>query len=36
MENTNILDLVTAGIALLIFIGGLLMMYTTIFTTKWK
>ncbi|AFY58946.1 hypothetical protein Riv7116_6620 [Rivularia sp. PCC 7116] len=36
MENTNILDLVTAGIALLILIGGMLMMFTTVFTTKGK
>ena len=34
MENTNTLDLVTGGIALLILIGGMLMMFTTIFTTK--
>jgi len=34
MENTNVLDLVTGGIAILILIGGMLMMYTTIFTTK--
>ncbi|BAY87050.1 hypothetical protein NIES267_65610 [Calothrix parasitica NIES-267] len=34
MENTNILDLLTGGIALLILIGGMLMMFTTIFTTK--
>jgi len=36
MENTNVLDLVTGGIAILILIGGMLMMYTTIFTTKEK
>jgi len=36
MENTNVLDLVTGGIAILILIGGMLMMYTTIFTTKRK
>ena len=34
MENTNTLDLITGGIALLILIGGMLMMFTTIFTTK--
>ena len=34
MENTNTLDLVTGGIAFLILIGGMLMMFTTIFTTK--
>jgi hypothetical protein len=36
MENTNTLDLITAGIALFIFLGGMLMMYTTVFTTKGK
>jgi len=36
MENTNTLDLITGGIALLILIGGMLMMFTTIFTTKNK
>ena len=36
MENTNIIDLVTAGIALLILIGGFLMMFTTLLTTKGK
>jgi hypothetical protein len=34
--ETNVLDLVTGGIALLILIGGMLMMYTTVFTTKRK
>ncbi|MBE9211705.1 hypothetical protein IQ247_03065 [Plectonema cf. radiosum LEGE 06105] len=34
MENTNILDLVTAGLALSILIGGFLMMFTNVFTTK--
>jgi len=34
MENTNVLDLVTGGIAILILIGGMLMMYTTIFTKR--
>jgi len=34
MENTNVLDLVTGGIAILILIGGMLMMYPLFFTTK--
>lgn len=34
MENTQILDLITGGIGLLILVGGILMMFTTIFTTK--
>jgi len=35
MENTNLLDLVAGGM-IVILIGGMLMMYTTIFTTKGK
>jgi hypothetical protein len=34
MENTQILDLITGGIGLFILVGGILMMFTTIFTTK--
>ncbi len=34
MENTNLLDLVTAGMAVIILIGASLMMNTTILTTK--
>ena len=36
MENTQILDLVTGGIAIAILIGGYLMMFTDIFTRKKK
>jgi hypothetical protein len=34
MENTNVLDLVAVGLALIILIGASLMMNTTILTTK--
>jgi hypothetical protein len=34
MENTNVLDLVAGGLAIAILIGGYLMMFTTILTTK--
>ncbi len=34
MDNNNVLDLVTVGIAVIVLIGGFLMMFTTIFTTK--
>ncbi len=34
MENQNLLDLVTGGLAIAILGGGMLMMFTTIFTTK--
>ncbi len=34
MENTNVLDLITAGLAVVILIGASLMMNTTILTTK--
>ncbi len=34
MENTNVLDLVAAGLAIVILIGAGLMMNTTILTTK--
>lgn len=33
-ENTEILNAIAGGLAILIFIGGLLMMFTTVFTTK--
>jgi hypothetical protein len=34
MENTNLLDLVAVGVALVVLIGSVLMMNTTILTTK--
>lgn len=34
MENTQVLDLIAGGVAIVVFIGGMLMMYTTVFTTK--
>ena len=34
MEDTNTLDLIAAGIAVFILVSGLLMMFTTILTTK--
>ncbi len=34
MENSNTLDLVTGLLALAIVLGGFLMMFTTVFTTK--
>ncbi len=36
MDNQNLLDWITGGLALTILIGGFLMMFTTIFTTKNK
>lgn len=30
------LDLITAGLAIAILVGGFLMMFTTVFTTKFK
>jgi hypothetical protein len=36
MDNQHLLDWITGGLALTIFIGGFLMMFTTIFTTKNK
>jgi hypothetical protein len=36
MDNNHILDVVTGGIAIAILLGGLLMMFTTVFTTKGK
>jgi hypothetical protein len=32
--DENTLDLVTGGLAVAILIGGILMMFTTVFTTK--
>jgi hypothetical protein len=32
--NESTLDLITAGLAITILVGGMLMMFTTIFTTK--
>jgi hypothetical protein len=32
--DSNTLDLVTGGLALIILAGGMLMMFTTIFSTK--
>jgi hypothetical protein len=34
--ETNTLDLITAGLAITIFGGGLLMMFTDLFTKKSK
>jgi hypothetical protein len=34
MENSNLLDLITGGVAIAILLGGMLMMFTTVFTTK--
>ena len=34
MENTNVLDLVAVGVAIIVVIGGMLLMYTTVLTTK--
>ena len=34
MENTNTLDLIAAGLAVVILIGASLMMNTTLLTTK--
>jgi hypothetical protein len=34
--ETNTLDLITAGLAIAIFGGGLLMMFTDLFTKKSK
>jgi hypothetical protein len=34
MDNTNTLDLVAGGLAIIILAGGMLMMFTTIFSTK--
>jgi hypothetical protein len=36
MENTDLLNAIAGGLAIAIFIGGLLMMFTTIWTTKKK
>ncbi|AFY50342.1 hypothetical protein Nos7524_4594 [Nostoc sp. PCC 7524] len=36
MENQNLLDLVTGGLAIIILVGGMFMMFTTILTTKSK
>jgi hypothetical protein len=36
MENTNVLDLVAVGLAITVFIGGMLMMFTGVLTTKKK
>ncbi len=33
MDN-NTLDLITGGLAIAILVGGMLMMFTTIFSTK--
>jgi hypothetical protein len=32
--DNNTLDLVTGGLAMIILVGGMLMMFTTIFSTK--
>jgi hypothetical protein len=36
MDNTNVLDWVTGGLAIAILLGGMLMMFTNVFTTKKK
>jgi hypothetical protein len=36
MENTDLLNGIAGGLAIAIFIGGLLMMFTTFWTTKKK
>ncbi|WP_265338672.1 MULTISPECIES: hypothetical protein [unclassified Nodularia (in: cyanobacteria)] len=36
MENSNLLDLITGGLAIAILIGGMLMMFTTVFSTKFN
>ncbi|GAX34801.1 hypothetical protein [Nodularia sp. NIES-3585] len=36
MENTNLLDLITGGLAIAILLGGMLMMFTTVFSTKFN
>lgn len=36
MENTASLDLIAGGLAIAIIIGGFLMMFTSVFTTKAK
>jgi len=36
MENTEVLNVVAGGLAIAIFVGGLLMMFTTVWTTKKK
>ncbi|MDP8966837.1 MAG: hypothetical protein M3O33_23190 [Cyanobacteriota bacterium] len=36
MENTDLLNGIAGGLAIAIFIGGLLMMFTTVWTTKKK
>lgn len=33
-ENTEVLNWIAGGLAIVIFIGGMLMMFTTVFTTK--
>jgi hypothetical protein len=34
MDNSSALDFLTGGLAIMIIIGGMLMMFTTVFTTK--
>jgi hypothetical protein len=36
MENTDLLNAIAGVMAIAIFIGGLLMMFTTVWTTKKK
>jgi hypothetical protein len=36
MENTELLNGIAGGLAIAIFIGGLLMMFTTVWTSKKK
>jgi hypothetical protein len=36
MDNTNVLDWITGGLAIAILLGGMLMMFSNVFTTKKK
>jgi len=36
MENTNLLDSIAVGLAIIVLVGAGLMMNTTILTTKFK
>jgi len=36
MENTDLLDSIAGGLAIAIFIGGILMMFSTVWTSKNK
>jgi hypothetical protein len=34
MDQSNLLDWVTGGLAIAILLGGMLMMFTTVFTSR--